>query len=280
MSIRVVETPAPVLSAEGIARHFLSAEGEVVSALDGVSLTVEDGEFVCVVGPSGCGKSTLLRMLGGLDLPSAGTVRRRPGEFGGPAAAFVFQDFGVLPWLTVRANAGFGLRMAGLRRREADAVADRWLARVGLLGFARGYPDRLSGGMRQRLSLARAFASGSPLLLMDEPFGALDPLTRSEMQEQLLELWEQEGKTVVMVTHSIEEALLLGDRVVVMSDRPGSVIDVVAVPFARPRGVGLQDTSEFIGLRARVREMLRKHPCSGGKESGAGEGGGAGRAGR
>ncbi|GHF36191.1 ABC transporter ATP-binding protein [Streptomyces morookaense] len=257
MNTPATEQPGPVLAAEDIDCYFVSPEGEVLQALDQVSLAVEDGEFVCVVGPSGCGKSTLLRVLGGLDAPSGGSVRLRPGLSVVPPVAFVFQDFGVLPWLTVRANAAFGLRMAGVGRRLSDRVADRWLGRVGLSEFADAYPGRLSGGMRQRLALARAFASGSPVLLMDEPLGALDPQTRVQMQEHLLELWQQEHKTVVMVTHSIDEALLLGDRVLVMSDRPGTVTDTITVPFPRPRTAGIQDTPAFARLRVRVRQALR-----------------------
>lgn len=247
----------PALSAEGIGRFFVSPEGAVVQALADVSLTVAEGECVCVIGPSGCGKSTLLRILGGLDAPSAGAVRSGTAPPGVPPFAFVFQDCGVVPWLTVRANAAFGLRMSGVGTRASEAAADHWLTRVGLSEFAEGYPHRLSGGMRQRLALARAFASGSPLLLMDEPFGALDPQNRLLMQEHLLELWEREHKTVVLVTHSIDEALILGDRILVMSDRPGRITDTFTVPFPRPRASALQDTPEFVNLRVRVRQSLR-----------------------
>ncbi|WP_052230369.1 ABC transporter ATP-binding protein [Streptomyces sp. CT34] len=249
--------PPPMVSAQDIGKFFLTADGRAVQALDGVSLTVREGEFVCVVGPSGCGKSTLLRILGGLTEPSAGTVTRQPGQPPAAPAAFVFQDFAVLPWLTVRSNAAFGLRMAGVRRREAARAADAWLLRMGLDDFADGYPDQLSGGMRQRLALARAFATGSPVLLMDEPLGSLDPQTRRLMQEQLLELWQEERKTVVLVTHSLDEALLLGDRVLVMSARPGRVTDEFTVPFARPRDPGIQDGPEFGRLRARIWDLLR-----------------------
>ncbi|QHC24119.1 ABC transporter ATP-binding protein [Streptomyces sp. GS7] len=248
--------PPPMVSAQDIGKFFL-VDGRAVQALDGVSLTVREGEFVCVVGPSGCGKSTLLRILGGLTEPSTGTVTRRPGRPPVPPAAFVFQDFAVLPWLTVRSNAAFGLRMAGVRRREAERAADAWLLRMDLADFADGYPEQLSGGMRQRLALARAFATGSPVLLMDEPLGSLDPQTRRLMQEQLLELWQEERKTVVLVTHSLDEALLLGDRVLVMSARPGRVTDEFAVPFARPRDPGIQDGPEFGRLRARIWDVLR-----------------------
>ncbi|MGP3691497.1 ABC transporter ATP-binding protein [Streptomyces sp. IBSNAI002] len=251
-----------LLAAERVSHFFVAPRGSVVQALEDVSLAVGEGEFVCVVGPSGCGKSTLLRILGGLAEPSSGRVVRGDGGAAGgrprpPAAAFVFQDFGVLPWLTVRANAAFGLRMAGLRRRAAEQTAAHWLARTGLTECADRYPDQLSGGMRQRLAIARAFATGSAVLLMDEPLGALDPLTRRLMQEHLLELWQSERKTVVLVTHSIDEALLLGDRVLVMSPRPGTLIDSFDVPFPRPREPGVQDTAEFTRLRARVWECLR-----------------------
>ncbi|NLU71495.1 ABC transporter ATP-binding protein [Streptomyces sp. HNM0575] len=269
-----------VLSAEDIGKFFHSGDGGgvggVVQALDGVSLTVGEGEFVCVVGPSGCGKSTLLRILGGLEGPSSGRVERRDGGSAGgppgvPQAAFVFQDFGVLPWLTVRSNAAFGLRMAGVRRRDAERAAEEWLLRMDLAAFAGAYPDQLSGGMRQRLGLARAFTTGSPVLLMDEPLGALDPQTRRLMQEQLLALWQEERKTVVLVTHSIDEAILLGDRVLVMSARPGRLTDEFEVPFPRPRDPGIQDGPEFGRLRARVWDELRDQ-VSVGLGTGAGAG--------
>ncbi|MEU7642484.1 MULTISPECIES: ABC transporter ATP-binding protein [unclassified Streptomyces] len=250
-------TPPPMVSGRDIGKFFRSADGRVVQALDGVSLTVHEGEFVCVVGPSGCGKSTLLRILGGLIEPSAGSVARHPGRPPVPAAAFVFQDFAVLPWLTVRANAAFGLRMAGVRRRDAERAADAWLHRMELAEFAAGYPEQLSGGMRQRLALARAFTTGSPVLLMDEPLGSLDPQTRRLMQEQLLALWQEERKTVVLVTHSLDEALLLGDRVLVMSARPGRITEELTVPFPRPRDPGIQDGPEFGRLRARLWDRLR-----------------------
>ncbi|MFE0104635.1 ABC transporter ATP-binding protein [Streptomyces sp. NPDC059009] len=246
----------PVLSVTAVDKAFFSPRGRVVQALEGVSLAVREREFVCVVGPSGCGKSTLLRILGGLDSPSSGDVLPAGGP-GRPAAAVVFQDFGVLPWLTVRTNAAFGLRMAGVGRRAAEASSYPWLERMGLADFADSYPDRLSGGMRQRLALARAFATGSPVLLMDEPLGALDPQTRRLMQEQLLGLWQEERKTVVLVTHSIDEAILLGDRVLVMSARPGRVLDEFSVPFPRPRDLRTVDSAEFGQLRARVWNQLR-----------------------
>lgn len=265
----------PILFAEGIDRAFLSPEGMVVQALAGVSLSVQEGEFVCVVGPSGCGKSTLLRILGDLDVPSTGAVRLRKGLSAVRPVSMVFQEFGVLSWLTVRSNAAFGLRMAGAKRAAANAAADYWLARTGLTEFADSYPDRLSGGMRQRLALARAFAVGSAVLLMDEPFGALDPQTRRLMQEELLELWQQDRKTVIMVTHSIDEALLLGDRVLVMSARPGTFTETFTVPFPRPRDPKILDTPVFSRLRARVWDSLRTHiPAQRGVGASAGTVGG------
>lgn len=245
------------VAAEHLEHYFAAPDGAPMRVLADVSFTVTEGEFVCVVGPSGCGKSTLLRLLGGLMVPSAGTATLSGCTPRPPAAAFVFQDFGVLPWLTVRANAAFGLRMAGVGRRAAEDAATHWLDRMGLADFANSYPDQLSGGMRQRLALARAFASGHQVLLMDEPLGALDPQTRFLMQEHLLELWQEQRKTVVLVTHSIEEALLLGDRVFVMSARPGRLVDAVEVRFPRPRTADVRDTADFRRLHARVWEMLR-----------------------
>lgn len=265
-SSSVDPAPRPVLlRAERVDHYFVGADHTVLHALKDVSLTVREGEFLSVVGPSGCGKSTLLRILGGLVTPSSGLVTLPPRTRGRPAAAFVFQDGGVLPWLTVRANAAFGPRMAGADRRTARRAADHWLERTGLGAFADRYPHELSGGMRQRLAIARAYASGSPLLLLDEPLGALDPQTRRLMQEHLLQLWQEEHKTVVLVTHSLDEALLLGRRVLVMSARPGAVLDSFTVPFGTERSGDLQDTPEFGRLRARIWRTLREQAAAPGE---------------
>ncbi len=247
---------AMTYDARAVSKIFLSG-GEPVRALDDVSLQVPEGPFTCIVGPSGCGKSTLLRILGGLEDATSGQVDRQPQVTGAPPAAFVFQEHGVFPWFDVLENVAFGCRMAGMGRRERTAVAKEWLDLVGLTGSERSYPHQLSGGMRQRVAIARAFATGSPTLLMDEPLDALDAQTRMLMQEQLVALWELERKTVVLVTHAIEEALLLGDRILVMSARPGRIKQEVLVPFARPHDVDVERTPEFAELRYDIWESLR-----------------------
>lgn len=225
---------APRIGVEGVSRSFLGRSSEVV-ALKDLDLTVPEGQFCCLVGPSGCGKTTLLRMMAGLSRPSAGRVSVRHDDPMRPARAVVFQEYSVFPWKTVRANVELPMRASGVSGREARSRSGEWLRRVGLTGFEDAWPAQLSGGMRQRVAIARAFACDPEMLLMDEPLAALDAQMRLLLQEQLLTLSEQEAKTVVFVTHSIEEAILLGDRVVVMSGRPGRVIADIAIPFERPR---------------------------------------------
>lgn len=249
----------PHLGASGVSKLFF-AKGEPIWALHEVGLAVAEGSFTCVIGPSGCGKSTLLRILGGLETATTGEVTLPPGPSGStraPVTAFVFQEHGVFPWFTVLDNVAFGCRMWGMARRPRTELAREWIDRVGLTGFEDAYPHQLSGGMRQRVAIARAFATGSPILLMDEPLGALDAQTRLLLQEELLRLWEQERKTVVLVTHSIEEALLLGDRIVVMSARPGRIKAELEVPFPRPRGMETERSAEFAELRHEIWTSLR-----------------------
>lgn len=261
------EPPTTLLPAErnrsigievrGLEKVFLS-RGQPVPALMEMHLSVAPGEFLCVIGPSGCGKSTLLRAIGGLEQPTAGSVVFHEGErVAAPRVAFIFQEYGVFPWLTVAENAEFGLRMEGMAKEQRREAAARWLRRVGLDKFSRSYPEELSGGMKQRLALARAFAMEPDILLMDEPFGALDAETRNLLQEDLLVLWEESGKTVVLVTHSIEEAILLGDRVVVTTDRPARIKEVYDVALARPRTAETVSTVEFGKLHAGIWDALR-----------------------
>ncbi|TDV57837.1 ABC transporter ATP-binding protein [Actinophytocola oryzae] len=240
----------------GVGKVFVSSRG-ATRALAGVDLVIERGTFVCLIGPSGCGKSTLLRIIGGLDTPSEGEVDVRGLDGRQPRPAFVFQEHGIFPWLTVRENVEFGLRMDGMRRTRRREVAREWIHRVGLEKFASHYPNQLSGGMRQRISIARAFAYDGDLMLMDEPLGALDAQTRALMQEQLLELWERNRTTVLLVTHSIEEALLLGDRVVTMTARPGRVKGEMRPGFARPRSMELEARADFAGMKAQLWGSLR-----------------------
>ncbi|MCL2490347.1 MAG: ABC transporter ATP-binding protein [Propionibacteriaceae bacterium] len=241
---------------DGVSKMFAGRTGEVL-ALDDVSLELANGSFTCIVGPSGCGKSTLLRILGGLETATLGTVTSNLTATGVPTAAFVFQEHGVFPWFTVLDNVAFGVRMAGVRKAERLRIAHDWINRIGLDGFEGAYPHQLSGGMRQRIAIARAFATGSPSMLMDEPLGALDAQTRMLMQEQLMHVWESDQKTVVLVTHQIEEALLLGDVVVVMSARPGKVKEIIKVPFGRPRSSDLEGLPEFAQLRQHIWNALR-----------------------
>jgi len=208
-----------------------------VTALQDVTLDVAEGEFVCLIGPSGCGKTTLLRILAGLEQPSAGEFRIRRSAGDKPLQSMVFQENGILPWMTVRDNVAFGLRM---RRAPEAVVKDRvghYLAKVGLEPFADAYPKQLSGGMKQRVSIARAFANDPELLLMDEPFGALDEQNRYVLQKELLTIWEETKKTVLFITHSIDEALLLADRIVLLSAHPGRVAGERRIDLSRPRSV-------------------------------------------
>jgi NitT/TauT family transport system ATP-binding protein len=231
---------------------------EPVEALGGVSLTVADGELVCIVGPSGCGKTTLLRVLAELEQPSGGTAQVRVGDAARPTTAMVFQNAGIFPWMTVAQNVAYGLQLRGVPRAAREEIARRWIAEMGLERFAKAYPAQLSGGMQQRVGLARAFAYDPEALLMDEPFAALDAQTRLVLQQTLLRQWERDTKTVIFVTHSIEEALTLGDRIYVMSARPGTLLHEVHVPFARPRdAVALRTDPRFNAMFADIWAVLR-----------------------
>jgi len=250
---------SPALEVRGVSKAFVGRAGETTLALADVDLDVQRGTFVSLVGPSGCGKSTLLRILGGLEQPSTGEVRSaaRQTTSGLPAVAFVFQDYGLFPWLNVVENVAFGLRMAGVGKRERHQRARAWLDRLGLASFERSYPEQLSGGMRQRLSLARAFVTDPEVLLMDEPMAALDAQTRLLLQEDLVRLWEETKKTVVLVTHSLDEAVLLGDRVVAMTARPGRVKLDLPVELPRPRDAGTVTGTAFSHLKATLWTALR-----------------------
>jgi NitT/TauT family transport system ATP-binding protein len=255
MTVTTPDTRA-AFAVDGVSKIFAGRNGEVL-ALDDVSLELREGSFTCIVGPSGCGKSTLLRILGGLETATVGTVTSSLKTGSVPESAFVFQEHGVFPWFDVLDNVAFGARMAGVGKAERERSARDWIARIGLEGFEDAYPHQLSGGMRQRIAIARAFATGSPSLLMDEPLGALDAQTRMLMQEQLMRVWEADQKTVVLVTHQIEEALLLGDVVVIMSARPGRIKEIIEVPFARPRPADIEGSPEFAQLRQRIWNALR-----------------------
>jgi len=251
---------APKLTIRDLRVTFARRRGGEVVALDGLSLQVGDREFVGIVGPSGCGKSTLLRVVAGLQRPTSGQVLLDGAPVTGPGAdrGMVFQSYTLFPWLTVQGNVEFGLRLRGLPEHTRRTIARRYIDLVGLGGFEQAYPKELSGGMQQRAAIARALANAPEVLLMDEPFGALDAQTRALMQELLLAVWEQTHKTVLFVTHDIEEALLLSDRVYVMTARPGRVKVEVPVPIPRPRTVAALDSDTFIRLRRDIAHVIRE----------------------
>ncbi len=239
----------------GLRKEYVSGAGRVV-ALDEVSLRIVPGEFVCIVGPSGCGKSTLLRILAGLAKETSGTIKiEAPGW---PVQnAMVFQESGLFPWMSVEANVGFGLMTRGVAAAEAAARVDAALKLVGLTRFRRHYPHQLSGGMRQRSAIARAFVTDPAVLLMDEPLAALDAQNRVILQAELVRIWEQTRKTVIYITHSIDEALLLGDRTVVMTAQPGRIKQIIDVPFPRPRDLmTLSASPEFGRLKLDIWQVL------------------------
>lgn len=229
-----------------------------MTAIERVSLSIPTGQFCAIVGPSGCGKSTLLRAVSGLVRPTAGTIDIVRETDDKPLQAMVFQGRSVFPWMTVMDNAAYGLAMRGVDRRTREATAGRLLEQVGLGGFMQAYPAQLSEGMRQRVAIVRAFAVDPELLLMDEPFGALDEQTRLVLQAELLRIWEATGKTVVFVTHSIDEAMILADRIIVLSARPGTIKADITVPFARPRTIeAVRSAPEFASLFLRIWSLLR-----------------------
>lgn len=254
----------------GLAKTYVGRGRERVPALEGVDLTVQENEFLVILGPSGCGKSTLLSIVGGLLPPDDGSVvfefgeGEEPEKFGPPATpgrqpvtAMVFQEFALFPWRTVLENVAFPLALRNLPASERRARAQRFIKLVGLSGCEQRYPRELSGGMRQRVGIARALASEAPVLLMDEPLSALDAQTRALMQVELLNIWEQERRTVIYVTHNITEAAMLGDRIAVLSRRPGRVREVIPVPFPRPRREELSAEPEFLAFTQRLWDELK-----------------------
>jgi NitT/TauT family transport system ATP-binding protein len=250
-----VERRGAAIDIVGLRKEYLSGQGRVL-ALDDVSLRISPGEFVCIVGPSGCGKSTLLRILAGLDTQTSGRLEiEAPGW--AVENAMVFQESGLFPWMNVETNVGFGLMTRGVPAGEAAGRVEAALKLVGLTKFRKHYPHQLSGGMRQRSAIARAFVTDPGVLLMDEPFAALDAQNRVILQAELVRIWEQTRKTVVYITHSIDEALLLGDRTVVMTAQPGRIKQVIDVPFPRPRDVlALSASAEFGRLKLEIWRVL------------------------
>jgi ABC-type nitrate/sulfonate/bicarbonate transport system ATPase subunit len=248
------------LSILGVSRSFPAQQGGAPTvALQATDLNVAENDFITILGPSGCGKSTLLRIVAGLDRQTAGEVSLEGRAISGPGAdrGMVFQSYTLFPWLTVRENVCFGLRERGIARTQQIEIADAYLAKVGLRGFEDHFPKQLSGGMQQRTAIARALANNPRMLLMDEPFGALDHQTRELMQELLLGIWEAERKTVLFVTHDIDEAVFMGTRVVVMSARPGRIKLDRKVPLAHPRHYSVKTSTEFAALKAELTEQVR-----------------------
>jgi NitT/TauT family transport system ATP-binding protein len=224
------------ISLKNVSKRFDTRNG-VFTAVEDLSLDIPDGSFFVIVGPSGCGKTTLIRMLGGLEAPSSGSISIRGGRAGKPENSMIFQGDSIFPWMTVYDNASYGLRMRGVSKAEVRETVNHYLDKTGLLRFADRYPHQLSGGMKQRVSIARAFANDPEVLLMDEPFSALDEQNKTLLQEEVLRIWEEDKKTVVFITHSVDEAVTLSDRIMVMSAHPGRIKALIDVPFERPRNV-------------------------------------------
>jgi ABC-type nitrate/sulfonate/bicarbonate transport system ATPase subunit len=248
----------PILRIRGVERRFASATGSTL-ALQATDLDVAENDFITILGPSGCGKSTLLRIVAGLDHQTAGEVLLDGRRIEGPGAdrGMVFQSYTLFPWLNVLENVCFGLRERGLPRAQQLELAQGFIAQVGLKGFERHFPKQLSGGMQQRTAIARALANDPRMLLMDEPFGALDHQTRELMQELLLGIWERQRKTVLFVTHDIDEAVFMGSRVVVMSARPGRIKLQREIELPHPRHYSVKTTPSFAALKAELTEAVR-----------------------
>jgi len=249
--------PISKIEISGVSKTFRLKQ-DVIAALDRVDVSINRGEFVCIVGPSGCGKTTLLRILAGLEKPSSGEVRIKRETPHAPLNSMVFQESSVFPWMTVRDNVSYGLKLRKVPAAQIRETVDHFLKLTGLLPFSDAYPHQLSGGMKQRASVARAFANDPEILLMDEPFAALDEQNKILLQEELLRLWSETRKTVLFITHSIDEALVLSDRVFVMSQRPGRITADIRVTFPRPRGVlALKGTAEFGRLNREIWTLLK-----------------------
>ena len=247
------DTTLPILDLQGVSKHF-ALQGRGITALQDANLRVDKGEFICLIGASGCGKSTLLRIVAGFEAPSQGQALMWGKPITGPDSSrgMVFQDYGLFPWLTVRENIGFGLKARGRPAAEVKAATAHFIDMVGLTRFAEAHPHQLSGGMKQRVSIARVLANEAEVLLMDEPFGALDAMTRERLQDELLELWQRTNLTVLFVTHAIEEAIFLSTRVVVMSPGPGRIDGEVPIALSRPRdiaGAAFNEHRRLLGNR-------------------------------
>jgi NitT/TauT family transport system ATP-binding protein len=245
-----------------VSKAFDGGSGQPpVVALDDVTCDIPQGEFFCIIGPSGCGKTTLLHALGGFTRPSRGEVFSdgKPITAPGPDRIVMFQEYGLFPWLTVAENIAFGLEAKGIARKERERIVEKYVSLVHLSGFEHRYPQQISGGMKQRVSIARALAPDPQVVLMDEPFAALDSLTRDIMQEEILRIWGETNKTFVLITHNIDEAIFLGDRVLVMTHRPGRVKEILRIELPRPRDPSIRSANErFAEYRDHLASSLRK----------------------
>ena len=266
--------PNTKISLRNVSRTFVSPAGEKIQALRDINLEVEDsfspagrdlGEFRVLLGPSGCGKSTVLRLIAGLDHPDTGEVLVNGKQVTGPGCdrGMVFQKYTSFPWLTVAQNIEYGMKINGFPEKERRATVSHLVEAVGLKGFEKSYPDTLSGGMQQRVAIARTLAVKPAVVLMDEPFGALDAQTRGGMQDLLLGIWSEAANTVLFVTHDVDEALYLADRVYILSARPGTIIEDMPVPFGRPRDPSVKQRNEFRDLQQHVLSCLRRAPGQG-----------------
>jgi NitT/TauT family transport system ATP-binding protein len=262
------------ITVRNVSRTFISADGAKVDALENINFEIEDvysrdgrdvGEFRVLLGPSGCGKSTLLRLIAGLDRADAGEVLVNDLPVHGPGKdrGMVFQKYTSFPWLTVAGNIAYGMKINGIPEKQRKETVTQLVKDVGLSSFENAYPETLSGGMQQRVAIARTLALRPAVILMDEPFGALDAQTRSEMQQLLLKVWDESASTILFVTHDVEEAVYLADRIFVMSAHPGTMVEDVQVPFERPRELGLKERNEFHELQNYVLGRLRRAPGNG-----------------
>ncbi|MDR3590568.1 MAG: ABC transporter ATP-binding protein [Negativicutes bacterium] len=250
---------AAKLLVENVSKVFLDKERRV-TALENTNFSVAANEFITILGPSGCGKSTILKVVAGLEEPSSGRVTLDGREIKGPGKdrGMVFQSYTLFPWLSVQENIEFGLAVAGRPKGEKREIAEHYLEKIGLKGFEKAYPASLSGGMKQRVAIARALANDPQILLMDEPFGALDAQTRSVMQELLLSVWEESHKTILFVTHDVEEAVFMGDTVYVMTARPGRIKARIEIPLSRPRDYSVKMSDVFVNLKKEIFELIRE----------------------